>query len=111
MDGNFLESELALLASNLRLAQARCDGLRAPGSTPPSPLTAKLGAERLLGSTPIPIPTLYRPWARGGTGTGLWRRRGQRLCNKCQILYELLTQRAYPKAKRFKVIAPRVLAV
>ena len=34
--------------------RARCDGLRAPGSTPPSPLTAKSGAERLLGSTPIP---------------------------------------------------------
>jgi hypothetical protein len=33
--------------------RARCDGLRSPGSTPPSPLTAKPGAERLLGSTHI----------------------------------------------------------
>ena len=33
--------------------RARCAGLRAPGSTPPSPLTAKPGAERLLGSTTI----------------------------------------------------------
>ena len=31
----------------------RCDGLRAPGSTPPSPLTTESGAERLLGSTPV----------------------------------------------------------
>eukprot|EP00966_Prymnesium_polylepis_P248250 5739937-Prymnesium_polylepis.1 len=31
----------------------RCDGLRAPGSTPPSPLTNEPGDERLLGSTPV----------------------------------------------------------
>ena len=31
----------------------RRDGLRAPGSTPPSPLTTELGAERLLGSNPV----------------------------------------------------------
>eukprot|EP00966_Prymnesium_polylepis_P175383 4058589-Prymnesium_polylepis.1 len=44
----------------------RCDDLRSPGSTPPSPLTAKPGAGRWLGSTHIPyLSTL-------GTGGGTW---------------------------------------
>ena len=54
--------------------RARCDGLRAPGSTPPSPLTAKPGAERSLGSTSIPyLSTLGtgadEDWPGGGEGS------------------------------------------
>eukprot|EP00966_Prymnesium_polylepis_P082856 1918930-Prymnesium_polylepis.1 len=49
------------------------DGLRAPRSTPPSPLTAKPGAGRLPGSTPIPSIDHGHEGPRGPA----WRRRGE----------------------------------
>ena len=48
----------------------RCDGARARGSTPPSPLTAKPGDQRLLGSSTTLYHT-YLPWPWGPTETGL----------------------------------------
>jgi hypothetical protein len=50
------------IAPPMTVGAVRCDGTRAHGSTPPSPLTAKPGAGRLLGSSNIPF---YLPWPWG----------------------------------------------
>eukprot|EP00966_Prymnesium_polylepis_P062715 1455696-Prymnesium_polylepis.1 len=51
----------------------RCDGTRARRSTPPSPLTAKPGTGRLIGSSTIPYLSTLAMRAdedRPGSGEG-----------------------------------------